>query len=418
MSASMKRLLDHRRILLLQGKMGTFFCRFATFLMDCGKQVHKINFNAGDAFFYCHKEQMSNFRGKLDEFSAFLTQIIDEHQIEAVVCFNDCRPHHAIAQSVCGRLGVSFFVFEEGYLRPDYITLEEHGINGYSRLDASLIEGFDYASDKPKYTANRFWRLCVASIIYYAVVFVGKWRYPHYEHYRGLSIWQEMLAWLIAPVRKAWRYYPDKKLQKYLTGQVSGQYYLVSLQVHNDSQITHHSDYTDIRDFITEVMTSFAQHAPAHTKIIFKHHPLDRGHRDYRRLIDKLSHQLGVTGRAFYGCDMHLPSLIRHSIGMITINSTTGLQSIYHKKPTKIMGRALYDIERLTDQQPLSLFWQNPTAPDYDFYLKFREYLIEQTQLNGSFYGTSPWALPYMHATQVGEPPRDDSSNEHTRQSS
>lgn len=51
MSASMKRLLDHRRILLLQGKMGTFFCRFATFLMDGGRTVHKINFNAGDAFF-------------------------------------------------------------------------------------------------------------------------------------------------------------------------------------------------------------------------------------------------------------------------------------------------------------------------------------------------------------------------------
>ena len=93
---------------------------------------------------------------------------------------------------------------------------------------------------------------------------------------------------------------------------------------------------------------------------------------------------------------MHLPSLIRASIGMITINSTTGLQSIYHQKPTKIMGRALYDIKGLTDQQSLDAFWANPVAPNREFYLKFREYLIEQTQLNGSFYGASPWMIAYL----------------------
>ncbi|WP_207384379.1 capsular biosynthesis protein, partial [Moraxella caviae] len=334
MSASMTRLMTHRRILLLQGKMGTFFCRFATFLMGQGKQVHKINFNAGDAFFYCHKSEMTNYRGQVSEFYEFLQELIANKQIDAVVCFNDCRPYHAVASEVCTALGVSFFVFEEGYLRPDYITLEEYGINGYSRLDPALIDTLEKANDKPAYTANRFWRLCVSSIIYYAVVFLGRKSYPHYDHYRGLSIWQEMVAWLIAPVRKALRWLPDKLLQRRLL-QKQGQFYLVSLQVHNDSQITHHSDYADVKDFIAEVMTSFAKHAPQGTKLLFKHHPLDRGHRDYKDLIARLSVQLGVNGRVFYGCDMHLPRLMRASIGMITINSTTGLQSIYHQKPTK-----------------------------------------------------------------------------------
>ncbi|MFB6348382.1 capsule biosynthesis protein [Moraxella sp. ZJ142] len=405
MSASMKRLLEHRRILLLQGKMGVFFCRFATFLMDGGRMVHKINFNAGDAFFYCHKDKMSNYRGKLDEFDSFLQQIIKQHQIDAVVCFNDCRPYHTIAKAVCGRLGTSFFVFEEGYLRPDYITLEEHGINGYSQLNPAMIANFAAANDKPKYTANRFWRLCAASMLYYLIVFLCQWRYPHYMHYRGLSIGQEMLAWTIAPLRKLMRYYPDKRLQKQLTEQASGRYYLVSLQVHNDSQITHHSDYADVVDFIDEVLLSFAKHAPDGTQLMFKHHPLDRGHRDYKKRIAKAASELGIAGRVHYGCDGHLPTLIRHSIGMITVNSTTGLQSIYHKKPTKVMGRALYDIKGLTDQKPLDQFWANPTPPDHAFYLKFREYLIEQTQINGSFYGTSPWASPYIHAQKTGTPP-------------
>ncbi len=391
MSLTLKRLLAHDDILLLQGKMGRFFCHFATFLISKNKNVHKVNFNAGDALFYCHKDKMSNFRGREGEFDEFLTQLIHDKHLKAVVCFNDCRPYHEVARQVCNRLGVAFFVFEEGYLRPDYITLEEHGINGYSRLNSALIDTLQQASDKPEFTDNRFYRLCVASIIYYIAVFLGRWHYPHYEHYRGLSVWAEAWAWLKAPVRKAFRYLPDKWLQTKLMGQKN--FYLVSLQVHNDSQISHHSDYGDVRDFIGEVMVSFAKHAPQGTCLLFKHHPLDRGHRDYTHLIRQLSHELDIMGRVFYGCDLHLPTLMRASIGMITVNSTTALQSIYHQKPTKIMGRALYDVDGLTDQKPLDEFWANPTAPDREFYLKFREYLIEQTQLNGSFYGKAPWDL-------------------------
>lgn len=395
-ASSFHRLMNHKRILLLQGKMGTFFCRFGQFLTGEGKDVFKINFNAGDEFFYCQKDAATAYRGRAEDFGAFLEKFIHHHAIEAVVCFNDCRPHHAAAKDVTTQLGTAFFVFEEGYLRPDYITLQEHGINGYSRLDTEFIEQLEFANDKPAYTNNRFWRLCVASLIYYVVVFFGQSRYPHYTHYRGLSIWQEARAWLIAPFRKVFGYLPDKRLEKRFCKK-DANFFLVALQVHNDSQISHHSDYADVTDFIREVVTSFGRHADKNAALIFKHHPLDRGHRNYALLIRTLAKEHGLEGRLFYGCDMHLPSLMKHSRGMVTINSTTALQSIYHKKPTKVMGRALYNIPRLACQLPLDAFWQTPTPPDNEFYLKFREYLIEQTQLNGSFYGKSPWKIAYWH---------------------
>lgn len=375
--------------------MGTFFCRFATFLQAQGKTVKKINFNAGDAFFYCHKQHAIAYRGKLDEFHDFLKVVVEQHKIDAIVCFNDCRPYHAVAKTLCHAMGVSFFVFEEGYLRPDYITLQEHGINGYSQLDLKAINKLKTAQDTPLCTKNRFWRLCVSSAIYYGATFVGSYAYPHYRHYRGLSIFEEACAWATAPIRKALGYLPDKYLQKQLIKHArQSPYFVVTLQVHNDSQISHHSDYTDVREFIAEVIQSFATHAPKHTRLVFKHHPLDRGHRNYQKDITKLSVQWDVVGRVFYGCDMHLPSLLKLCKGMITINSTTALQAVYHKKPTKITGRALYNIEGLADMQSLDSFWVNPTAPNHAFYLRFREYLIEQTQLNGSFYGKAPWELP------------------------
>jgi len=390
MAASMHHLLTHRHVLLLQGKMGGFFNRFSTYLQRQGIQVSKINFNAGDAFFYKH-DCTHDYVGTLAQFSSWLTSFMADHHIDAVVCFGDCRPHHVQAAQLCEKIGISFFVFEEGYLRPDYVTLQEHGINGYSRLNINDIKALKKANDKPLYTHNRFYRLSIAAIVYYIAIWLYKHRYPNYSHYRGMTAWQEAIAWLKAPWRKLKGYLPDKNLQKQLVTQESDNYFLISLQVHNDSQITHHSDYRDVVQFIDEAIISFAAHAHKKHLLVFKHHPLDRGHRDYSDLVASLAQRYRVENRVFYGCDMHLPTLIKHSIGMVTINSTTGLQSVYHKKPTKIMGRAIYNTPKLTDQQPLDSFWQQPTRPNNEFYLKFREYLIEQTQLNGAFYGKSPW---------------------------
>ena len=155
MAASMQHLLTHNHVLLLQGKMGKFFDRFASFLQSQDIQVSKINFNAGDAFFYKHKRAY-DYVGTLAAFTPWLTSFIADNQIDAVVCFGDCRPHHLQAARLCEQLEVSFFVFEEGYLRPDYITLQEHGINGYSRLDIEDISALNKANDTPLYTHNRF----------------------------------------------------------------------------------------------------------------------------------------------------------------------------------------------------------------------------------------------------------------------
>ncbi len=401
-TTSMQRLLTHQHVLLLQGKMGSFFSRFASFLFKQNIAVSKINFNAGDAFFYQH-DNAYDYTGDVDGFGEWLAKFVEVHHIDAIVCFGDCRPHHLKAAEYCQQSKTCFFVFEEGYLRPDYITFEEHGINGFSRLDVNKIHNLPKAHDKPLYTNNRFYRLCWAAIIYYIIVRLNKKKYPHYYHYRGLTAIQEAKAWIRAPYRKIRYYTCDKRLLNKMITQHKNDYFVSTLQVHKDTQITYHSDYADVQDFIIEVVNSFAKHADTRHHLVFKHHPLDRGHRDYRKFIAQLATKLGVGERVHYGCDMHLPSLIRNSLGMVTVNSTTGLQSIYHKKPIKLMGRAIYNVKNLTDQKPLDDFWQNPQQPDNEFYLRFREYLVEENQLNGSFYGKSPWMDEYQNTTESAQ---------------
>jgi len=51
-----------------------------------------------------------------------------------------------------------------------------------------------------------------------------------------------------------------------------------------------------------------------------------------------------------------------------------------------VMGRALYDIKGLTYQGHLHQFWNADFTPDMKLFKKFREYLLENTQVNAVYY--------------------------------
>jgi capsular polysaccharide export protein len=133
---------------------------------------------------------------------------------------------------------------------------------------------------------------------------------------------------------------------------------------------------------------SFALHAPSDTILVFKHHPMDRGYTDHSKLIRSTSRQGNVQDRVFYLHDQHLPTLLESARGVTVINSTVGLSAIYHGVPTKVCGKAVYDIIGLTSQKQLDDFWSHSgqERPDRLKAEKFRESLIASTQLNGSFY--------------------------------
>jgi len=59
---------------------------------------------------------------------------------------------------------------------------------------------------------------------------------------------------------------------------------------------------------------------------------------------------------------------------------------LYHDTPVKALGEAIYDIDGLTHQGTLETFWKDPGIVDKNLYERFRRYLIDKTQINGSLY--------------------------------
>jgi hypothetical protein len=94
----------------------------------------------------------------------------------------------------------------------------------------------------------------------------------------------------------------------------------------------------------------------------------------------------GGEDRLFYVDVINLPAALRGAKGTVVINSTVGLSSLTHGTPVKCMGNAIYDIRGLTHQGSLDDFFRNPSPVDRALYKRFRQWLREENQLNGSVW--------------------------------
>lgn len=391
--ASLEWLLACRRVLLLQGPMGPFFSRLAQRLRSHGAKVWKVNFNAGDDLFYAEGDVI-RFHETQAQWPARLGELVRTLHIDAIVLFGQTRAWHAEAGAVAQRLGLALFVFEEGYVRPDYVTLELGGVNAYSTIsqDAAFYRQLPPDTVAPPLpTGQRFRHVMQVAMRYAWATWSGRRRYPNYRHHRDLCPLTEGPRWWRGAARKWWYRLADQPHARWVvTPAAHKRYFLVPLQVHNDSQILHHSPFADVVSFIEAVLQSFVRHAPPDTSLVIKHHPLDRPYNDYAALLRRRAAALGLAGRVRYVHDLHLPTLIKGALGVVTINSTTGLQALYHGTPVVTLGQCLYAIRGLVHQGPLDAFWSAPGVVDEELFHRFRSHLIRQTQLNGSFYAGCP----------------------------
>lgn len=382
-------------ILLLQGPVGDFFQRLAGWLTANGKTVHKFNFNAGDDYFYPPTQAHTvAFNDSYDAFPEFLQKYIIQHQIQAVVCFGDTRPYHLLAKRIANENQASFWAFEEGYFRPYYITLEKDGVNAFSPLPRRadfFLEQFpklarqEYKAPTP--VRGGFMPMAKNAVRYYIELFRNPNKYPNYIHHRASNAGHYLKLWSISILKRLNYYIEDIQIAKRVEAGKYGKFFIVPLQVFNDSQVRIHCDFSSVRSFLLHVLASFAAHAPADTNLIIKHHPMDRGFIDYSRDIKRfIKKHPKLKGRITYVHDVPLPVFLRHGLGMVTINSTSGLSGLIHNMPVKVLGRAHYDIPGITDQNTLAEFWNHPTPPDSDLFHAYRMYHLNVTQINGNFY--------------------------------
>lgn len=380
---------SHKKILLLQGPVGPFFQNLALDLKKYQAEVIKINFNGGDEFFY--KSGLA-YTGNLQDFPSYLRELVIKYQIDTIMLFGDCRPIHEAAKATLSGFPIEWYVFEEGYLRPNHITCEKDGVNGYSSFPFQVkallnrTEKVNLYDEPVLEVGSTFRAACCWAMLYYIAAHLGQWKYKRYQHHRPLTI-LEAWPWIKGAVRKYKYRWQERHIEKYLQ-QHKKQYFFVPLQTYNDAQITHHSPYACVEEFIAEVMYSFARHAEKDKLLVIKQHPFDRGYRDYTQYIQQLSQQYQIWERVFYIHDQYLPTLLDNSAGVVVVNSTVGMTAVESLLPVKVCGQAIYNLPQITAQCSLDDFWHHALDWQADQHLvqNYVTYLRHSTQFNGSFY--------------------------------
>ncbi|ELI5230504.1 capsule biosynthesis protein [Campylobacter coli] len=387
-SDKIKKEFSGKTVLLLQGPVGTFFHRLAIKMKKNKTKVFKLNFNGGDFLFY-----PSGKRCKCDEkdLENFYENFFKEKKIDAIVMYNDCRLIHAKAIKVAKELGIGIWIFEEGYLRPYCITFEKDGVNANSSLprDKNFYLSCNISTKESiKEIPGGFKFMAFSAFLYWFFSFLLAPFFNNKLHHRTLYPF-EFLFWFRSLYRKYLYKFTEKKLNQKIYS-LEKKYFLAILQVYNDTQIKHHYKKS-IEEFIENLILSFANHARAKSYLIFKHHPMDRGYRNYSKLINGLSQKYHVEGRIFYVHDTYLPTLLKNALGCITINSTVGLSAILEGCPTKVCGNAFYNFEGLAYPKKLQFFWREAHAykPNPSLVLNFKNYLLNTNQFNGNFYKNS-----------------------------
>ena len=118
---------DTRHFLFLQGPHGPFFRQLGRMLIAAGAKVWRVGFNAGDRAFWPKDQSFVAFTGALESWEARLAELITEKAITDIVLYGDTRPIHAKAVAIARARGLTVHVFEEGYLRPYWVTYERGG---------------------------------------------------------------------------------------------------------------------------------------------------------------------------------------------------------------------------------------------------------------------------------------------------
>ncbi len=425
--------LAGRRFLIVTAPFGPFSRVLADQLIAEGATVMRMLFNAGDVVYW--RRSGETYAGDIRHWPARLQRLVQDHALTDLIVFGEGGPYNqavlsnadglkAGAEARAGRTGpavdadaaltsttlpaqaasdrvasvsgaasaahpdapLRIWVLENGYFRPDWITIEQDGVNASSSLPR---QPHAYDPPIPELLPIR----PVGRILPHHVINISLY---HLIQFLTQPLWFRRYAtpytippWLqcASHIRRYFglmlrpRTHADAQLIR-----ARGPFFIACLQREGDAQLLRYSHYADNTAFLAEVLTSFAKNAPADARLVVKNHPLDPGLVDLARMTHVLAVERGLADRVDFIDGGNLAALCRASAGMVVNNSSAALSALGFSTPVKVLGDAFFDIQGLTDQKSIDTFWTDPTPPDDALFKRFKAHVIARTQVNGNYH--------------------------------
>lgn len=381
-----------RVFLFLQGPHGPFFQGLGTMLRHSGAKVFRVGFNAGDAFFWNDKKTFIPFLDKPDAWADFFEKTVIDKGVTDIALYGDTRDIHAKAVKIAKERGIGVHIFEEGYLRPFWVTYERGGSNGNSRLMDMTIPQMQKALERsdmetpmpPSHWGDMRHHVFYGALYHWFVMFKNR-KFENFKPHRDLSVVREfrlyMRRLMRMPIHAIERRIATRRIR------FGGfPYHLALLQLEHDSSFQKHSPFNTMTEFLELVIENFAIGAPQHHHLVFKAHPLEDGRVPVRRTIVRLAKEYGISDRVHFVRGGKLAQLLNDARTAVTVNSTAGQQVLWRGIPLKIFGKAVYDQPEFIADESLRHFFAGAKRPDMMAYREYRRFLLETSQVTGGFY--------------------------------
>lgn len=419
----------NRCFLFLQGPHGSFFYELGKALYKKGCRVLRVNLCGGDLIDW--HAQALNYRGRGSDWSLWISNLIVQEQVSDLMIFGDWRPYHRDAVHIARLHNVQIWAFDEGYIRPYWITMERDGVNGNSHLaennenafckaegkqteynflpcnssdkkqnlktislndtaKANLTKSFDGSFSELLDTnvTGPLHKRQLSALKYCTAQVLMSPLYPFYHTHRPYGVLHELVSgWIPRILHGKKRHRKSIEALKKLDGKT--RYFLFPLQLDSDSQVRRYSPFSGIREAIAWILTSFTNSAPKDVSIVIKNHPLDNGMIRYDRYIDRFAKACGISSRVIFLEEGNGNELIERSLGLVLINSTMGLQALQMGKAVFCLGQSIYARKGMalnTKISSLDDFWKVPQKPNQEAVKEFVSSLKKDQVVNGNFY--------------------------------
>lgn len=335
---------DKKRVLLLQGPVGPFFKKLQKHLAAHDLDVWRVAFHAGDLC-YSNIKKRINFSAGSDDWQLWLNEMLSSGQFDTIIYYGSERPAHKVARELAELYGVDAISLEEGYIRPGLITIERSRNNANSPFSGLLPEG-DYKFIPQKQEKINVSKSMSLITLHGAIYFTLRgWFATQAQKelfHRSTPILAEAFMWCRNLGRKLVGSKRNYIIIKNLLRNWNKRYYIVPLQVAADTNMKEAALGWNSVGLVASAIKSFAFEAPKNTRLVFKIHPMERGHNAITPIILSTAETYGIAERVDVIDNGSMGLLARNSAGMITINSSSGLSAIFHGAPLLILGKALF----------------------------------------------------------------------------
>lgn len=373
-------------VLLLEGPLSPLYRLVGDRLRAAGLSVHRINLCPGDAVAWGFAPSVT-YRGRKADWPAFVASYMERNGIDAVLMHSERRPYHLEAAAEARARGVDVLVTELGYLRPDFMTIERNGnsVDSLFPTDPDAIRAIarEAAEPDPAVLYPREAGLETVDDLRNSLPNVFFWFLT--PHYRAHGLYHPFVAY----ARFLWREAQAGRrtaAAQAVRNRLKPPFFVFAMQTDTDFQIRANSQLADMREALSVTFASFAAHAPAEARLVVKKHPGDLGPVHWAAEVPRLARAAGIGDRVDFADGLSMSAWCRDAAGLVTVNSSAGLDALAAGIPTHTLSPAIYDVPGLTFQGPLDRFWSEGAPPDASLAADFRKAIAASVQVRGTIY--------------------------------